>query len=232
MPAPTPDRLFRYLDEELIAPLATEGRHPLFEWEYLVTETFRRFRTTSPAARSRLETLRNEGRLVPVEVNHSGHVFFDQDEFRGSLMYFQYTEPYNYRGENVGYVTYKRPKEHGNVWRDGMRHLYTTTARFDEMLTDMLDSKRAADAAKQAEERAEAEETEKALRKVVSDGPELLQRLKDAVPSADANVMIWGEGKRGRVRMEAGGRDFQALFDILRRGLPDVPRETSRGDQP
>lgn len=240
MAVPTPDKLFTYLDEVIGAKVTEESKHPVFEWEYLLTNSFRAFKSTSNAIRTRMETLLEDGRLAKVSVSAEGYVSLGVKEFSTSLfnVYFQYHKPYAYAKEDYGYVTHVRPKDRDNVWRSGDRYLFTTRDRFDEMVTDLLDAKRKQDAVKTEERKAKKRQIQETLDAIAPDAQELLNRFRALGRNAEADVRlrssVWEDDEDGvNATFNLYGSKALAVFlDILRRGLPDVPRETSTEDGP
>ena len=229
MPVPTPDRLLQFFNELLDSHVTTSGNQPVCEWRYLLTSGFRHFKSTSPAIEARMKTLLDEGRLVRVEISSSGYVHFKKEELRSTLAYFQYATRHRYDQEMYGHITFDRPELHENVWRTGTRDLYTTPDRLDDIVMDVLDAKRKKDEVERQKEAAEAVEQESLLRGVVADGPELLKQLEAVIPSSEIRTNIFErDGKAaGFVYLTFRGKGVPELFDLLRRGLPDVPRETS-----
>lgn len=240
MPAPTPDRLFTYLDELIGSKVTEENKHPVFEWEYLVTESFRAFKTTSNAVRSRMDKLLEDDRLAKVQISAGGYVHTDVKELETSLFYayFQYHQPYSYASENYGYITHERAKGHDNVWRSGIRYLFTTRDRYDELITDLLDAKRAKDKADKEERKAKRQKINDALDNIAPDARELLDRFRDLGRNAEADVRLRSfvfdddeeEGGVSATFNLYGTKALAVFIDVLRRGLPDVPRETSPVD--
>jgi uncharacterized protein YggL (DUF469 family) len=232
MPAPTPERLYAFLDELIAEKVTDDNRHPVFEWEYLLTQGFRSFKSTSNAVRSRMEKLLEDERLARVEVSANGYVHLPIKEFQTSLfsVYFQYHRPYEYARENYGYVTHVRSKGHDNVWRSGVRYLYTTRDRYGELVMDLLDAKRKEDAAKAEKRKTEKRRMSEALNKVAPDAEELLRRLRDLNKDNEVSVRsrVWNDEDGLNATINLYSTEGISLFlDILRRGLPDVPRETS-----
>jgi hypothetical protein len=237
MPAPTPDHLLVYLDELIAAKVTEENKHPIFEWKYLLTNSFRAFKSTSNAVRARMEKLLEDGRLVRVRVSAEGYVSLGVKEFDTSLfnVYFQYDKPYEYAREDCGYVTHVRSGEHDNVWRSGDRYLFTTQGRYDEMVTDLLDAKRKQDAAKGEERKEKKRKVQEALDSIAPDARELLDRFRELGRNAEADVRlrssVWDddeeEGGVSATFNLYGSKALAVFLDVLRNGLPDVPRETS-----
>ena len=228
MPAPSPDKLYDWIDN-LIRQRAGEDKHPLFEWECLVTTGFRHWNSKPNAIASRMETLLEDGHLARVQVSNHGYVYLEREAVQP--YYFQYENPLGYRrDDNWGYVTYKRSKNHENVWRNGHRYLFTTGDRLKAMKAAMEQQAQKEATARQAQEQAEKEHLRAELNKIAPDAVSLLDRLEAVVPKLDQSFTV-RKGKEGtRIFGSVDVREidgFTAFLDILRRGLPDVPRETS-----
>ncbi len=228
MPAPTPDGLYDYFTA-LIAEKQPPGKHAVFEFEYLLRCGFRHFRSSSPAVRSRMKTLVEEGRLAPVEIGSGGHVYLDKENAGLHLAYFQYCNPsgYAYGPEEYGFITARRSRNHSNVWRDGMRRLYTTDVRHGE-LTEYLRQDRIR-RSKEAKEQAarEQERLWTALEAAFPGARVTLDELRDALgtathPSSELDAKLVEVRGKDQFWVEANARGDKAalvLLDVIRRGL-------------
>lgn len=227
MPAPTTDELYDFIGQ-IIGQKATDDKHPLFEWNCLKTNSFRYFRTTSTAIEKRMETLVEEGRLARVVVSHHGFVRLDHEEFKHTIFngYFQYEK---YTRDTWGYVTSKRPSGYTNVWRDGSRYLYTTRPRLEAMTAFLLEAKKRQEEGQKKADQEEKVRTEYLLNQISPDATALLERFDTAVPGIDQQIWSAERADQAIVYASINIRDSQKIglfLDILRRGLPDVPRGT------
>jgi hypothetical protein len=227
MTVPTPDELYDFI-ERLVQSAAGDG-HAVFDEERLITAAFRHFKSTSNAIRPRLKTLHEDGRLVGVRISNAGYAHPDHEELRvGFTLYFSYVHREHYNGGGWGRITHKRPQDHENPWANGFRNLYTTRPHYDAMIAEFLKAKEEKVAADREKERKDREQTEEALNRVVPDATALLSALGKAVPGIKERS--WSQEARGEERvhvtLELWGTELPAFLDIIRRGLPDVPRET------
>lgn len=234
MAPPTPDEIFEFIDG-VVKERAREDAYPIFEWEYLLTLTFRHFRSTSNACRSRLETLLEEGRLARVDIRSSGHVYLDDEapELRMFSMFFQYENPSRSSYyDNWGYITFRRLQEHSNVWRDGKRYLFTTAQGMQTLRAAALAAARDRQLADQAGREKERAAADAALNSIAPDATDLLRRLRDTVKEIDSSSRLRTGVDRNDDLLSMqlylyDAAPIGSFLDILRRGLPDVPRETS-----
>lgn len=227
MPVPNDlDKLYDYLDD-LMGRRIPEGKHALFEMDYLVTTTFRHYSSNRAAVRNRIAPLLEDGRLAKVSVSESGYVHLREEG--APLLYFQYFNQRTYDPDDWGFVTFERTADHDNVWRSGSRYLFTTGERLEALTAEALQFQEEKRKAEREEKSKENAKVHQLLNQITADATVLLERLDAAGPDLDAHT--WVSGLRGdQVYMGLTLRtpeQFTAFFDILRRGLPDVPRETS-----
>lgn len=228
MAVPTPDELYDFFEQLLSA----RDPHAIFEWEYLNTSAFRHFKTKVAPVDRVMKELVGEGRLVKVDVSNGGYVYPDDKKLTASLftLYFQYTGGLRYGSGDWGVVTTERSKDHENVWREGIRYLYTTGPRYKVMLADFLKAKQEYDEAKRREQADEASRIKDALNAVAPDAEQLLSRLDEVIPGIERRVRSRSIADEEIFSLSFDLRSAEEVgpfLDILRRGLPDVPRETS-----
>lgn len=229
MAVPTPDELYDFFDQLMDR---AGNPHAIFEWEYLNTSAFRHFSSKVAPVDRVMKELVDEGRLVKVDVSNGGYVYLDRTEFTGSMfsLYFQYYGGMRYGSGNWGVVTHERSKGHENVWREGVRYLYTTGPRYEAMLADFLKAKEEYDEAKRQEKADEASRIKDALNAVAPDAEQLLKRLDKVIPGIEKRVRSRSFADKEVLYLSLDLRDSKEIgpfLSILRRGLPDVPRETS-----
>lgn len=229
MAVPTNAELHQFIGE-LIEHHQPDGEFAVFEYEFLIDQAWRHFKTTSAAVRPRLKSLVEEGSIKPVSISHTGHVYPDKDLALGLFtLYFAYRNPsgYAHAKEEYGLVTAKRPEKHDNVWRSGYQDLYTTAAQHDAMITHFqeLKAERAAKAkAKDEQETAQLWELLEAAspgaRQVLD---ELDRRLHGGEYLSEVRASLTERRKTGHtVWLEIAARTTEhsvTLIDIIRRGL-------------
>lgn len=230
MAVPTLDQLHEFISE-LIDRRQPEGQFAVFEHEFLAANAWRHFRTTSPAIRTRINTLIEEGRLKPVNISNTGHVYPDDEELSRGLftLYFQYHNPsgYGHDPENYGFVTAKRIEKHDNVWRSGYRNLYTTADQRDAMIAHFKEVRaKRAEKAKTKREQEEArmwellEAASPGARQVLDD---LRSRIDNDGPRSEVEPRLTqrldGEERLSLSVDTRGTANTAILIDIIRRGL-------------
>jgi len=229
MAVPTPDELYDFIDH-YIDTKTFNGQHPVFDWYHLNTAAFRHFKSTSNAIGKVMKEIVADGRLASVEISCHGHAYFAHEALKvGSfILYFVYTP--GYHAPEHGRITHERPKDHLNPWANGRRDFYTTKPRLDAMTTVFLEAKKQHDAAKQKERAEAASLGGDALNAVAPDATQLLERLDRVIPRIErrAYVRSWTERERVSLTLDMySAQEIGPFLDILRRGLPDVPRGTS-----
>lgn len=232
MAVPTTDELYDYLTEVIDAK-TSDGQHTVFDWEYLNAAAFRHFKSTSNAIGKRMKELLADGRLVGVAISNNGFVHFDHEEFKHSMFFpvFTYHDS-GYHRPQYGFITDKRPQNHSNPWANGTRHLYTTKPWLDAMIAAFLEAKKRRHEAERKKQADAESRTKDALNAIAPDAWQLLERLDEVVPGIEKRVRSRSFAVGDRVHLGfdlLDVADINPFLDILRRGLPDVPRETSKG---
>lgn len=231
MAVPTAEELFDYF-----AALTdrTNEPHAVFEWNYLNTMAFRHFNSKVAPIDRVMKELIEDGRLAKVRISNTGYVYLDHKELNYSTftLHFQYHKPSRYAREDWGAITHKRSENHDNVWRSGTRFLVTTRPRYEAMLGDFLKVKEQHDEAKRQEQAEEAIRTAESLSAIAADATELLERLDEVIPGIETSVRSRSFADKENLYVTFNLRnagEIGPFLDILRRGLPDVPRETKEG---
>lgn len=231
MAVPTTDELYDFFTQYIDAK-TFNGQHPVFSWNHLNTAAFRHFKSTSNAIGKIMRVLATDGRLASVEISCHGYAHLKHEAFKHSTftLYFAYRPEYH--APDYGHITHERPKDHPNPWANGNRDFYTTKPRLDAMTAAFVEAKEQFDEAERKEKAEEASRVDDALNAVASDATRLLERLGNAVPGIEkrARARSSAEGERLYLSLDMySAKEIGPFFDILRRGLLDVPRETFEG---
>lgn len=230
MAVPTLDELHAFY-VEFVEKHQPPGQFAVFESEYLAKNAWRHFRSTSPAIRSRLKQLVEDGKLARVKVSESGFVYTDDEVLDQGLfsLYFQYANPFGYMHapDDYGFVTAKRAQGHRNVWRDGLRYLYTTADQH-QLMIEHFHKVKAERVRKQQDERdKDRRRTAELLESSSPGGQQVLSDLYDRLDNGKTHLDV-----EAHVRERADGSlrlgisiDTRAteqsisLLEIIRRGL-------------
>jgi hypothetical protein len=228
MAVPTPDELYDFFTQYIDAK-TFNGQHPVFSWDHLNTAAFRHFKSTSNAIGKRMKELAADGRLASVEISYHGYAHLKHEAFRAGSFTLYFAFAPDYHAPERGHITHERPKDHPNPWANGNRDYYTTRLRLDAMTAAFLEAKKQHDEAKRKEAEEEQGSLQGALNALAPDATQLLERLNDVIPGLDKRMRHRSFAEQDRVFLSldfSDTKDIGAFLDILRRGLPDVPRET------
>lgn len=216
--------------EELIESRKPEGKFYVFEWEFLVQQSRRNFKTTSPAISSRLKEMLAEGALDRVEISHHGYTYLDsRSPCEYGTLYFQYT---GYR-EDYGYITADRIQDMQNVWKNGRRYLYTTGSQLRRMQMHFLKIKEEHDAKEKAKEADEKARLWEILEKASPGAKQVLDDLYELLSSGDVRSQVkahlWDRRGVAEAWVEIAARNTEQsvrLIDVIRRGLAGKDEES------
>ncbi len=225
MAVPTLDELHSYV-EELIAGRQPEDQFYVFEWEFLVQMSRRHFHTTTPAIVPRMKKLLEEGDLAKVTVSHHGYAHLvENDTITYGMLSFQYTDSYR---EDYGYITANRILDRKNVWRDGNRYLFTTTAQSERMKAHFLKIRKERAAKEKAKDADEKARLWKLLEAASPGAQQVLDDLYAVLKGdgerrhLDVSASLWDRRDSEETCVEINTRSMDQsvrLIDIIRRGL-------------
>lgn len=231
MAVPTLDQLHEFIDE-LVVKHQPPDQFAVFEPEYLAKSAWRHFRTTSPAIRSRISQLVEDGKLARVKISESGFVYTGDEVLDQGLfsLYFQYANPHGYRHmppTDYGFVTAKRTEGHRNVWRDGLRYLYTTAEQHRLMIEHFREVKVERARQQQDKEDKERRRTAELLESSSPGGQQVLSDLYERLDNGKAHLEVEAdvrERRDGSLRLGISidtrtTEQSVALLEIIRRGL-------------
>lgn len=226
MPPPTATAVYNEISDFITRHVPEDG-NTLFEYEYLATHVRRRFNSTSPAVRERMDNLVIDGDLVQIRVSHSGIVTLDPGLESGMwMLYFGYHQRSRYDSQEWGSVATSRPGNGQNLWANDDRWLYTTAPRLKKMVAHFAELKQ-----EQLERRRQKAKDDdirfwKAVHATDPDAAELINALRIAAPGIDVVYRLYTRSNGDRPTLSVDTRtpeELTALLGILRRGLAASP---------